>query len=122
MDARQYVDGADLGAVTVPRCPRRAAVTRGLRVGGARGRRGVAAAHALCGDDRSPAPVLHRDLSPQNVLVSRHRRGEDADFGIAWALTPRRATTTGAVVGNVRYMAPEQIEGRAPASRRRLRR
>lgn len=75
--------------------------------------RGLAAAHALCDAHGEPAPVLHRDLSPQNVFLSRAGEVKVGDFGIAWALERSARTTTGVVVGNLRYAAPEQLEGRA---------
>ncbi|MFO0610492.1 MAG: protein kinase [Polyangiales bacterium] len=75
--------------------------------------RGMAAAHGLRDALGEPAPVLHRDLSPQNLLLSRHGEVKVADFGIAWAVDRSTRTTTGVVVGNLRYIAPEQLEGRA---------
>jgi hypothetical protein len=75
--------------------------------------RGMTAAHALCDDAGEPTPILHRDLSPQNVLLSRLGEVKVTDFGIAWAVDRSTRTTTGVVVGNLRYIAPEQLEGRA---------
>jgi hypothetical protein len=75
--------------------------------------RGMTAAHALCDDTGEPAPILHRDLSPQNLLLSCQGEVKVTDFGIAWAVDRSTRTTTGVVVGNLRYIAPEQLEGRA---------
>lgn len=75
--------------------------------------RGMAAAHAVRDASGEPAPILHRDLSPQNVLVSRLGDVKVSDFGVAWAADRASRTTTGVVVGNLRYAAPEQLEGRA---------
>lgn len=62
------------------------------------------------------AGVLHRDVKPSNVLVSRDGRPILADFGIARALgSSTRLTVTGSVVGTPSYMAPELVQG-APAS------
>ncbi|MEZ4409623.1 MAG: serine/threonine-protein kinase [Polyangiales bacterium] len=79
--------------------------------------RGVAAAHAACDDEGEPAPILHRDLSPQNVLLSRAGEVKVTDFGIAWAAERASRTTTGVVVGNLRYIAPEMLEGRDATAR-----
>ncbi len=75
--------------------------------------RGMSAAHALLDADGEPAPILHRDLSPQNLLLSRAGEVKVTDFGIAWAVDRDTRTTTGVVVGNLRYIAPEQLEGRS---------
>ena len=75
--------------------------------------RGVHAAHSLCDAAGEPCPILHRDLSPQNLLVSCQGEVKVTDFGIAWAVDRESRTTTGVVVGNLRYIAPEQLEGRS---------
>ena len=56
--------------------------------------------------DRRPA-VIHRDVSPSNILVSRHGQVYLTDFGIARALGASRQTESGVVRGKVPYMAPE---------------
>ncbi|MBX3270908.1 MAG: protein kinase [Sandaracinaceae bacterium] len=56
---------------------------------------------------RSRAAVVHRDLSPSNVLVSRSGGVYLTDFGIARAIGDPRRTETGVVRGKVPYMAPE---------------
>lgn len=73
---------------------------------------GLHAAHEARTDEGAPLHVVHRDVSPQNLLVSRSGRVKVIDFGIAKAegrIT--EDTTEGILRGKVRYMAPEQALG-----------
>ena len=54
--------------------------------------------------------VLHRDMKPENVLLSREGQVKVADFGVA-RLAGTRLTTTGIIVGSPAYMSPEQLAG-----------
>ena len=56
--------------------------------------------------------VVHRDLKPANLLRSTSGRVKIADFGIARAAEETRVTQIGTVLGTLRYLAPEQAEGR----------
>ncbi|MCY1022486.1 serine/threonine-protein kinase [Pyxidicoccus sp. MSG2] len=62
--------------------------------------------------------VVHRDVKPENVLVSKGGPLKLADFGIAALADQERLTSTGAVTGSLAYMAPERIDTGAwsPAS------
>jgi serine/threonine protein kinase len=62
--------------------------------------------------------IIHRDISPQNILLSWTGDVKLSDFGIAFAEMREEETRTGQVKGKWRYMSPEQIEGRrlSPAS------
>src|SRR6185436_13789930 len=57
--------------------------------------------------------VLHRDIKPGNILVTRDRRIKVADFGIGKLLSSGGAdlTRTGQMLGSPAYMSPEQIKG-----------
>jgi serine/threonine-protein kinase len=73
---------------------------------------GLHAAHELCSAQGQPLNIVHRDVSPQNVLVGFDGITKLADFGIAKA--EARAVETkvdGAVKGKVPYMAPEPLLG-----------
>ncbi len=56
-------------------------------------------------------PIIHRDISPQNILLSRDGHVKLADFGMARALGTSRHTTEGVVKGKLSYMSPEQSRG-----------
>ncbi len=79
---------------------------------------GLHAAHELKGRDGALLGVVHRDVSPQNLLISNAGSTLLIDFGVAKArdrVSPD--TTAGQLKGKIRYMAPEQALGR-PIDRR----
>jgi serine/threonine-protein kinase len=74
-------------------------------------------AHEMCGPDRKPLNLVHRDVSPANILVGYDGHVKVADFGIAKAIARRADTEVGALKGKIAYMAPEQCRGQ-PVDRR----
>jgi serine/threonine-protein kinase len=72
---------------------------------------GLHAAHELTSSDGRPLNVVHRDVSPQNLLVSYDGHVKVVDFGIAWAAERLSDTMAGTVKGKASYMAPEQVSG-----------
>jgi serine/threonine-protein kinase len=71
---------------------------------------GLHAVHELVGEDGEPLGVVHRDVSPQNVLISTKGQVRITDFGVAKARGQVHAPTqTGEVKGKIAYMAPEQV-------------
>ena len=74
---------------------------------------GLHAAHELPGQHGGSAGLVHRDVSPQNVIVGTDGVARLADFGIAKAESRAGVTRTGLVKGKVGYMSPEQARGRA---------
>ncbi len=75
--------------------------------------RGLHAAHELCGPNGRPLDLVHRDVSPQNILVGFDGVVRVTDFGIAKAIGAANRTSTGLLRGNVGYMAPERLSFRA---------
>ncbi|MFH2009997.1 MAG: serine/threonine-protein kinase, partial [bacterium] len=73
---------------------------------------GLAYAHGHRDGDGAPVGIVHRDISPTNILVSFGGLPKVVDFGIAKANTQVR-NDTGAVMGKLNYMAPEQMRGEA---------
>lgn len=73
---------------------------------------GLHVAHELRGDDGEPLHIVHRDVSPQNVLVGVDGLSRIADFGVAKWSEATHATTTAGVKGKFAYMAPEYIQHR----------
>ena len=62
--------------------------------------------------DGTPLHIVHRDVSPSNVLLSYSGDVKLCDFGIAKAEGARQQTRTGVIKGKVKYMSPEQAMGR----------
>lgn len=72
---------------------------------------GLQAAHRATGDDGQPLGIVHRDISPSNVLVGLDGISRLTDFGVARANAPSaERTATGVLKGKLGYMAPEYVE------------
>jgi len=86
--------------------PRSVALTIAHEVAGA-----LHYAHERCGSDGRPLGLVHRDVSPSNILVSYDGDVKLVDFGVAKATAHSHATQTAAIKGKIAYMAPEQLRG-----------
>ena len=73
---------------------------------------GLHQAHELTDDDGQPLGIVHRDVSPQNILVGVDGSARITDFGVARATTRLSTTRTGQLKGKLAYMAPEQARGK----------
>jgi eukaryotic-like serine/threonine-protein kinase len=69
---------------------------------------GLHAAHEATDEDGTPLRIVHRDVSPQNIMVSIDGTARVLDFGIAKATARSQVTKDGQLKGKVRYIAPEQ--------------
>ncbi|MFW5925698.1 MAG: protein kinase domain-containing protein [Myxococcota bacterium] len=108
--AMEYVDGMDLGRLLGHcrsrrvRMPHAVAAYMAMEVA-----KGLDYAHNRRDDDGEPLEIVHRDVSPQNVLLTAEGVVKIADFGVAKAR--RMSEEPGVLKGKVAYMAPEQARG-----------
>ncbi|MEI9940554.1 MAG: protein kinase [Pseudomonadota bacterium] len=79
---------------------------------------GLHAAHELRDDAGEAVQLVHRDVSPQNVLVGVDGIARITDFGVARAASRLTATRVGQLKGKIAYMAPEQAAGEESIDRR----
>src|SRR5439155_1734139 len=73
---------------------------------------GLHEAHEARSESGEPLGIVHRDVSPQNILVGADGLARVLDFGIAKARGRLQSTGAGQVKGKLAYTAPEQLLGR----------
>src|SRR5678816_581325 len=70
------------------------------------------------GIDRKPLGIVHRDVSPANIMISFDGAVKLVDFGVAKAAVRFSETRAGVIKGKIAYLSPEQCTGNKPVDRR----
>lgn len=108
---QEYVHGVPLSHLTKLARTSRTAIPTSIVVAILTGvLAGLHAAHEAKDDDDRPLDIIHRDVSPQNVMLSVDGVPRLLDFGIAKARTSMHHTQVGVFKGKLGYMAPEQLK------------
>jgi serine/threonine protein kinase len=109
----EFVEGVTLGAIMQKLAERRERIDVAAACFiGAEVAAGLDHAHRKKGDDGTPLGIVHRDVSPQNVLVSNEGTVKVSDFGLVKAADNVLKTMSGVTIGKLSYMAPEQADGK----------
>ena len=116
--AMEYVHGEDLGRIMKAATLAGRALPLELAIGViAEAAAGLHHAHEMRGQDGTPLQIVHRDISPSNVLVSYDGAVKLTDFGIAKWNKRQTETRHGGLKGKIAYMSPEQCRA-GPLDRR----
>jgi len=110
--AMEFVDGLTVSKIARLMPDQRVPLDMTLRIV-ADACAGLHHAHELCDEKGKRLGVVHRDVSPQNIMVSRTGVAKLLDFGVAHASTQVHHTAVGQLKGKLAYMSPEQFRGDA---------
>lgn len=111
--ATEYIDGADLLEVVNRSIKTKVPIAYDAVAGIGRAIcAGLDYAHAKHDEDGNPLKIIHRDISPANILISMAGQVKIVDFGMAKAARRSQETSIGVIKGKYQYMSPEQILGR----------
>ncbi len=111
--AMEYVEGADLNKVVNRSIRARIPIPFDVVTEIGQGIcNGLDYAHAKTDVQGNPFNIIHRDISPANILISMSGEVKIVDFGVAKAAHRSQHTTIGVVKGKYQYMSPEQVTGR----------
>ncbi|MFO7707175.1 MAG: serine/threonine-protein kinase [Desulfobacterales bacterium] len=109
--AMEYIDGRNLGEI-MSRAGAGLAVEPAVFIF-SEICKGLEYSHSKIDDQTGkPLSIVHRDISPQNILVSFQGEVKLSDFGISKARTEPNITQVGVVKGKLMYLAPEQLTGK----------
>ncbi|MHB8419305.1 MAG: serine/threonine protein kinase [Myxococcales bacterium] len=111
--AMEYIDGCDLRrtvAKAIEGGARLPAALCGKVIADAAA--GLHHAHELRGQGDEPLSIVHRDVSPENILITYGGQVKVVDFGIAKAAHLESKTRTGQIKGKISYLSPEQLLGK----------
>ncbi len=111
--AMEYVNGRDLRNILLANVKKKQLVPLNLvlRIA-AETCEGLYHAHTWHTPDGQHAGIIHRDISPQNILVTFEGKVKIIDFGIAKAAQSASRTRSGVLKGKYAYMSPEQVRGK----------
>ena len=110
--AMEYIEGDDLRAIlnrsrrAGVQIPEMHAVYIGCKIA-----RALEYAHACKDGEGNPLGLVHRDVSPRNIMIRRDGQVILCDFGVAKAVSSMARTEIGALKGKIQYMSPEQAYG-----------